>query len=172
LSKAYRLPEDLRATLSKPLGRLFSGKDLEGKEFWELVNGSSMVISVGDRVTETIGFQRPPDLQIVDGMERRKKREPPSTSYARLIEVENPAGVLTDDAIDAVKSAFSGSKPARVLVTGEEDLVAIPAIVFAPDSATVFYGQPGEGIVAVGADPRAKARSRAIMAAMGITNIG
>jgi GTP-dependent dephospho-CoA kinase len=173
LPKAYNLPEDLRATLAKPLGRLFTVEELGGREFRELVMDSSFVVSVGDRVTETLGAMgRPPDVQIVDGMERRKKRTPPEMPYARLIEVENPAGTLTEEAIEGVRSAVSGTKPVRVLVDGEEDLVAIPAIAFAPESTIVFYGQPGEGIVAVKADLRAKARSLVILNAMGLPKVG
>jgi uncharacterized protein (UPF0218 family) len=172
LQKAYKLPESLRPRLAKPLGRFFAAGEVEGAEFRGLVTKSHFVVTVGDRVTETVGAMgRTPDIQVVDGKENRKGREPPDVPYARLIEVANPAGGLTEEAIDGIRAAFEGKKPARVLVDGEEDLMAIPVIALAPVSAVVFYGQPGEGIVAVQADAKSKSRNRAILSEMGIPEL-
>lgn len=169
---AYKLPERLRSRLAKPLGRFFTAEQVRGTAFAKLVAGSEMVVTVGDKVTETVfGLGRTPDVQVVDGMERRMKREPPDVPYVTLIRVRNPAGVLTKEAIVGVRTAFKGKKPARVLVDGEEDLVAIPVIAVAPAAAVVFYGQPGEGIVAVKAVASTKARNRAILAEMGIADL-
>jgi len=41
----------------------------------------------------------------------------------------------------------------------------------APASAVVFYGQPGEGVVAIRADAITKSRNREILAKMGIKGI-
>jgi uncharacterized protein (UPF0218 family) len=172
LQDAYRLPLGLRSRLARPLGRLFTGEEAKKKAFAETVSGAKMVITVGDKVTETIySLGRTPDIQVVDGLERRMKRVPPEVPYSRLMEVRNPAGVLTKEAIIGVRSAYRGKKPVRLLVEGEEDLVAIPVIAFAPASAVVFYGQPGVGIVVVKADARAKARNRSVMAKMGIKGL-
>lgn len=168
----YPLPVELRKELAKPLGRVFEGEEVSGEEFAELVGAASMVITVGDRVTETLaGMGRTPDVQVVDGVERRAKRRPPEIAYSRLIRVENPAGVLTDSAIDGMLEAFSGEKPARVSVDGEEDLLAMLAIAMAPVSAVVFYGQPGVGVVAVKANGVTKSQNRAILARMGIKRL-
>lgn len=170
MPKAHKLPKGLRTKLSKPLGNLFNAGELEGKEFVNLVKESAMLITVGDRVTETVGAAgRVPDVQVVDSKENRKAREPPSVPYATLVRSKNPAGGLTEETLDAVKSAMAGKKPARLLVDGEEDLVAVPVIAFAPVSAVVLYGQPGVGIVAVRADARAKSRSRKILSDMGFS---
>jgi GTP-dependent dephospho-CoA kinase len=129
-------------------------------------------VTVGDRVTETFGkLGRIPDVQLVDGLENRKKRETPDVPYKRQVKVRNPAGTITDEAINGIREAFRGAKPARVLVDGEEDLLAIPVIALAPESAVVFYGQPGEGIVAVKADAETKTRNRTILSEMGISEI-
>lgn len=131
-----------------------------------------MVIAVGDRVTETLGkMGRTPDVQVVDGVERRAAREFPNVPYARLIRVRNPAGTLTATAITGMKKAFLGKKPVRVQVKGEEDLMAMLAIAMAPVSALVIYGQPGVGVVAVKTNAVAKARNRVILAEMGIVGI-
>lgn len=158
----------MRKKLARPLGRLFSREEIESGVFAKAVRNSGMVVSVGDRVTEVLGeMGRVPDVQIVDARENRKAREPPDVPHGRLIRVKNPAGYITAEAIEGIKRAFEGKKPARVLVDGEEDLLAIPAVALAPLHADVFYGQPGEGIVMVRADASAKARDRALLAKMG-----
>lgn len=169
---AYALPEGLRQQLAKPMGRVFSGDQVAGDEFRRLVVESPMVVTVGDRVTDTIAAMRmTPAVQVVDGVERREKRTPPVVEYSRLIKVRNPAGTLTDEAIDGMLSAFAGEKPVRVEVEGEEDLMAMLAISFAPVSAVVFYGQPGVGVVAVQVNGDTKSRNREILAKMGIKRL-
>ena len=169
---AYELPQGMRSRLAKPLGRLFTGEGTKNKHFAAAVSEAKMVITVGDKVTESVyALGRTPDIQVVDGFERRMKRLPPEVPYSRLIEVKNPAGFLTNEAIAGVRAAYRGKKPVRVLVEGEEDLVAIPIIALAPSTAVIFYGQPGIGIVAVKADAKVKARNRSIMAEMGIRNL-
>ena len=169
---SHRLPEALRSTLAVPMGRLYSPDAIKGKEFTRLVMEAPFVITVGDRVTETLGAMgRVPELQVVDSKENRKSREPPKVAFAKLLRTNNPAGTLTDGTIEAVREALKGPKPARVLVEGEEDLVAVPVIVMAPFAALVLYGQPGEGVVAVRADAAAKSRSRDILSLMGIRDL-
>ena len=168
----HRLPEELRTRLAAPLGTVYSAEDAKGPDFGRLVRSAPMTITVGDRVTDTLGAMgRTPDVQVVDGVERRVARAVPSVPYARLIRVRNPAGTLTEGAIAGMRKAFLGKKPVRVQVEGEEDLMAMLAIAMAPVSAIVFYGQPGVGVVAVRADAIAKSRNRVILAQMGIRGI-
>lgn len=172
MPKVYRLPEGLRTRLSRPIGRLFSAEEVKGQSFAEVVREAPMVITVGDRVTETLGAQgRVPDVQIVDSRENRKGRAPPDVAFARKIEVGNPPGTITEGAIEGIREALRGQKPARVAVEGEEDLMALPVIALAPLSAVIFYGQPGEGIVMVTADAESKSRNRIILAEIGISDI-
>ena len=169
---AHRLPEELRKKLATPLGRVYSGEEAAGGEFRDLVLQASMVITVGDRVTETLAnLGRPPEVQVVDGVERRNRREPPRVPYRRLIRVKNPAGTLTDEAMEGMRKAFGGEKPARVLVDGEEDLMTMLAVAMAPVSSSVFYGQPGVGVVTVKVDGTSKSRNRAMLAEMGIRDL-
>ena len=169
MGRTYRLPEELRTRLAAPLGTVYSAEEAKGPDFERLVRSAPMTITVGDRVTDTLGAMgRTPDVQVVDGIERRVVRAVPTVPYARLIKVNNPAGMLTGDAIAGMKKALLGKKPVRVQVEGEEDLMAILAIAMAPLSAIVFYGQPGIGVVVVKANALAKSRNRAILAKMGI----
>ena len=162
----------MRPRLAKPLGKLFEAEVLDDESFARLVKSAPMVTTVGDRVTDTLGAMgRVPDVQIVDSKENRKARKPPDVPYVRLVRAKNPAGTITAQALDGIREAFGGSKPVRVLVEGEEDLLAIPAVIFAPISSTVFYGQPGEGIVAVKVDARSKSSCREILGKMGIVDV-
>ena len=172
MRRVFKLPEELRPTLGEPMGRVYSGGETEGSEFRSLVAGAPMVITVGDRVTDTLGaLGRTPEVQVVDGVERRSRREFPAVPYSRLIKVVNPAGTLTLAAVDGMREAFGGEKPVRVEVEGEEDLMAMVAIAMAPISAVVFYGQPGVGVVVVKATATSKARSRGLLAEMGIERL-
>ena len=172
MRRMYRLPEELRTRLAAPLGTVYSAEEAKGPDFERLVRSASMTVTVGDRVTDTLGAMgRTPDVQVVDGVERRVVRAVPTVPYARLIRVKNPAGMITEEAITGMKKAFLGKKPVRVHVEGEEDLMAMLAIAMAPVSAIVFYGQPETGVVAVKANAIAKSRNRAILAQMGIRGI-
>jgi GTP-dependent dephospho-CoA kinase len=135
--------------------------------FISLLRASPFVVTVGDRVTETMQeLGRTPDVQIIDEVERRVRRQAPDVPYVKLFKASNPAGTITQEAILAIEGAFAGEKPARVLVDGEEDLLVIPTIVSAPAGSTLFYGQPGKGVVLVVVDERAKASSRLLMSSM------
>ncbi len=172
MRRVYRLPEGLRSRLAQPLGQVFSAEEAAGPEFAKMAREAPMVVTVGDRVTDTLGEAgRTPDVQVVDGVERRSRRELPNVPYARLVKVRNPAGTLTNSAITGVRRAFLGRKPVRVQVDGEEDLMAMLAIAMAPVSALVFYGQPGVGVVAVKANAVSKSRNRAMLAKMGVKGI-
>lgn len=169
----YRLPEKMRPRLAKPSGRLFGAAELRKPVFEKVVNDILTIATVGDRVTETLWrFGRVPEVQVVDSRENRKERKPPDVPYERIIRARNPPGTITQDAIDAITEAFRGRKPARVLVDGEEDLLAIPTVVLAPVSAGVLYGQPGVGIVLVRVTAASKSQNRALLAKMGAPVIG
>ena len=172
MRRVYGLPEELRPKLAKPLGRVFTGEEAASAEFANFVRLAPMVITVGDRVTESLGaIGRTPDVQVVDGVERRSRRKPPELPYRRLVRVKNPAGTLTTSAIEGMRKAFGGTKPVRVLVEGEEDLMALLAVAMAPISSLVFYGQPGVGVVAVKVSAVSKSRNRGLLAGMGIKGL-
>jgi hypothetical protein len=126
-----------------------------------------MLITVGDRVTEFAHqLGRTPDVQVVDEIERRQNRGAPDVPYSLQLKAKNPAGSITAEAIVAVRKAVKGKKPVRVLIDGEEDLLAIPAIEAALPGSILLYGQPGMGVVVVVVDARAKASVARIISSM------
>ncbi len=164
----YVLTPSLRRRLKKPLGRLFLSVDVRGEEFLALVTAASLVVTVGDRATETLQETtgRSPDVFVVDGMERRSAREIPRVAHGSTIKARNPAGRITKAALSAMRRAFAGEKPVMVLIDGEEDLLTIPAVIEAPAGAVVFYGQPLEGVVAVLVDEKTRASARDVLMRM------
>jgi len=123
----------------------------------------SKVTTVGDvvsRETHAAGIQV--GLRIVDQMTLRKRISPVEIKAERTYRVKNPAGVITSEAWDTIREALK-DREAVIFVDGEEDLLAIPAVLESPDNALVIYGQPSEGLVVVTASPQKKSDVRKIM---------
>lgn len=161
-----RLPGRMRAALKEPLGCLMPEPSITRKLVLSRV--SAPAITVGDRTTERLlGWQVPVRLQIVDGAERRGARAPPPLPPGTVQKrCRNPAGALSDEAVEAVREGLSSEAPVRILVDGEEDLLALPACALAPDGASLFYGQPGEGMVAVRVDAGVRRKTQKMIDVM------
>jgi GTP-dependent dephospho-CoA kinase len=126
-------------------------------------NKPSKLTTVGDVVSrETLAAGIQVGLRIVDQMTLRKKINPIEIKAERTYRVKNPAGVITMEAWDTIKQALK-EREALILVDGEEDLLAIPAVLESPDNALVVYGQPSEGLVVVTASAEKKSEVRKIM---------
>jgi len=157
------LPESLRSELKRPLGPI----ETDAESLIAAVDGP--LVTVGDIVTyhlEEAG--RTPDVALFDS---RTKREPVAESIGAAlaegdVRVENPAGTLTADLLVALRETIDAREPVRIRVDGEEDLAALPAIIAAPEGASVVYGQPGEGMVHVQVDQAARERARDIVSRM------
>ncbi len=116
-------------------------------------------MTVGDATTaRLLLFRIVPDLSVIDGKERRAK-----TSRSKLIALiedrdsknlsflhcSNKPGTVSRSAIATIREALKMPFPVRILVTGEEDLLALPLFVIVPNGSVVLYGQPLEGMVIV-----------------------
>ena len=130
----------------------------------EYLSDNSYIITVGDRTTEKmIDFGLIPSLQIIDGVEKREKRELPKLENATELTVDNPAAEITSQSIDVIKQAFTLPSPVRIVVNGEEDLLVIPVCVHAPDNSIVLYGQPHEGLVVVEITPEIRNKTQSLL---------
>lgn len=155
------LPPELRSALKDPMGPI----ETDAETLLERVDGP--LIAVGDVVTyHFLEADRQPDVVVVDG--RTKRREVDEeiretvTSGASL-EVTNPPADVTAALVRALLDALAAEKPTTILVEGEEDLAVLPAIVAAPDGATVVYGQPDEGMVRVCVTEEIRAEIRSLL---------
>ena len=159
------LPENLRQKLRSPLGVLIKDNDPEKEKTIRDMYSESNVITVGDRTTEILlNLGLIPQIQVVDGLEKRNKRDIPQIeSINTELVCDNPASEITDDAISIIKNAFSSKPPVRITVNGEEDLLVLQICIEAPDKSIVMYGQPNEGLVIVEITPDVRAKVQKLL---------
>lgn len=155
------MPEILRPQLQLPLDTVLTGSDIARSV---ASHKQAMVITVGDVATKTLlDMQILPFLSIIDGKVGRKpftdsldqlralqKHQPQKVGPFKAKVTSGP-GYISKEAVAEIKRALQ--KPentaAVIVISGEEDLLALPAIIHAPVGSVVYYGQPGEGLVEV-----------------------
>ena len=146
------------------MGVLLPEDIADKKHILEYLSDDSYIITVGDRTTEKmIDFGLIPSLQIIDGVEKREKRELPKLENATKLTVDNPAAEITAQSIDVIKQAFTLQSPVRIVVNGEEDLLVIPVCVHAPENSVVLYGQPNKGLVIVKVTPEIRNKTQGLL---------
>ncbi len=161
------LPDNLRDKLKKPLGILLKDSDVTKESILKNIPTGSFVISVGDVTTEKlIKYEIIPSLQIVDGLEKRVKREMPLANVKTTLNCTNPPAEITTESLNTIKKAFQSTTPVRIAVIGEEDLLVLPVVVFAPENSVVLYGQPNEGLVIVPINAEIRNKAQSIMDSM------
>ena len=155
------LPDDLRAELKEPIGPV----ETDAERLLSDVDGP--LIAVGDVVTyHLLEAGRAPDVALVD---ERTEREAVDEDVRETVAAEthleavNPPAEISVDVIEALLEGLARAEPTTIMVEGEEDLVALPAIVAAPEGASVVYGQPGEGMVHVLVTDDHRAEMRALL---------
>lgn len=149
--------------LKQPFGTLIPDKQVTKQYLASMLQGGNKVIAVGDATTERlVNFGMTPDVAVVDGMERRSRRGAPSY-HAKELRCENPAGTISKGAVKVLQDALKEKPPVRVIVDGEEDLLALPVFAMAPEGSVVLYGQPLEGLVIVKITPAKQRQARDLM---------
>ena len=163
-----QLPDDLRDQLKNPLGNLISDNDPNKENIIKKISTESIIITVGDRTTENLlQLDIKPQIQIVDGLEKRNKRTVPIDDKTNTkLFCKNPPGEITDESIQVIQKAFSSEPPVRIIIDGEEDLLVIPVCIHAPENSIVMYGQPNEGLVVVTITPEIRAKVQKILDVM------
>ena len=163
-----KLPENLREQLKTPLGDLIKEEYVCKEKILSKISSESIVITVGDKTTEKIiHFGIMPQIQVIDGLEKRNQRNIPVDETIRTeLTCKNPSGEITEESIQTIQKAFSCELPVRVIVKGEEDLLVIPVCICAPENSVVMYGQPNEGLVLVRVTPEIQAKVQKILDSM------
>jgi len=163
-----QLPDDLRDQLKNQLGNLINDNDPNKENIIKNFFAESVIITVGDRTTENmlqLGLK--PQIQIIDGLEKRSECAVPADDTINTkLSCKNPPGEITEESIQVIQKAFSSEPPVRITVDGEEDLLVIPACIFAPENSVVMYGQPNEGLVIVTITPEIRAKVQKILDVM------
>ena len=164
------MPEVLRSSL----GRGFLGVRVCGDEervtrrLLDLLGECRGVVVVGDfacsRLVEA-GYV--PGVCVVDGTTRRTEAQPLAVGlFDRTVECENPRSHVCLEAAERLAEAVRASELGErslVLVYGEEDLLALPAIAWSPPGWCVVYGLPGCGAELVVVDEGAAEVARRIL---------
>jgi len=145
-----KLPRSLRQELRQPLGPII--KNIEKR----VLDVGGVGVSVGDVSTiELIQAGIKPDIAVVDLFVQRKRKysnlsELNINSDFKVVTVRNPAGALTKQSVQLISKLFNqlSTRSSNYLihvVDGEEDLLTLPIILFAPLGSVVYYGQPPIG---------------------------
>lgn len=159
---AYTLTPKLADQFKKPFGKLIEGTADETMAVLKNMIRTEkppIIISVGDVVSRNLhAFGMQPQLSVIDNISLRSQKEQAPISHGeKIIAIRNPQGAITEEAIETIKAALIGKEHIHVVVDGEEDLLVITAVQYAPLNAFVVYGQPHIGIVVVKVTPDKKA---------------
>jgi GTP-dependent dephospho-CoA kinase len=168
MKAAYTLTDKLRIKLKEPFGSLIEGPvDQTMAKLAELIAQEKppMIISVGDVVSKNLHLKGiHPQLTVIDKISLRSQPTLPVEAHGEeTVKVKNPQGTITDEAIEAVKQAIDSKKHTHIVVDGEEDLLTLIAVLYAPANSFVVYGQPHCGIVVVKATSQKKAEVKGFL---------
>ena len=159
-----KLPDSLRDQLKIPLGILLPIDQDNKTNIQKYLSDDSYIITVGDRTTEKmIDFDLIPSLQIIDGLEKRIKRDILKLGSAFELKIDNPAAEITLESIEIIKKAFTMNSPIRLTVNGEEDLLVLPVCIHAPENSVILYGQPNKGLVLVQITTEIRNKAQALL---------
>ena len=166
----YTITPVLRTKFKEPFGTLIQGSfDKTMSKMKELVNEERPLrtISVGDVVSRNLHEHNiNPQLTIIDTKFLRNQNMPEKISVEKTVHVNNPKGTITEEAIFAIKEALEKNEHTHIVVDGEEDLLTLIAVLYAPENAIVVYGQPYSGIVVVKVTSEKKAQAKEFLKAM------
>lgn len=167
---AYSLTPKLRVRLKTPIGVLIHGSFAETMKIFKNMiekENPQYVVSVGDTVTRNL-IENYVNLRvaIVDNKVMRRSVSPIPLRMEKTIYVKNPPGTITKEAATAIREALENNCNVNVVVDGEEDLLALVAVLYSSENSFVVYGQPYEGIVVVKVTSEKKREVAAILETM------
>lgn len=166
----YSLTSELRIKLKAPIGTLIRGSFAETtKIFKNMVEKEKpvLIVSVGDTVTRNLSKNHVSlHLAIVDNRAMRRSVTPVPLKMEKTMYIKNPQGIITDEAIESIRKALKSVCNVKIVVNGEEDLLALVAVLHSPENSFVVYGQPHEGIVVVKVTQEKKDEIAAILRTM------
>ena len=146
----------MRDELKLPMGPVIEETELD-----ERLEGAGSLATVGDMTTATLdrmGYI--PQLAIVDYQTKRAKDPMWEEATAKVgemtVSVRNQAATITSLMYNRIIEAWASPRSVKIVVDGEEDLAALPAILHAPEGATVIYGIPDMGLCLVHVDEGAR----------------
>lgn len=160
--KQLVLPDSLRSTLHEPLGKIVP----ETKNVVSSLSNNAFVIAVGDIVAAKLSENNyTPAIRIIDQMNRRQKIV--EVLFNKGVRADNQHGTIQTNAVvlmqSMIKKYVDTKEPQTLIIDGEEDLLALPAIMFAPLDSIVLYGQYGKGVIVNKVTESLKAKVRSLL---------
>lgn len=163
------LPKKNRQFFKQPLGKLLKGSQYKLEWAGNLVSRSMQknsypyIITVGDIATKTLfDTGTIPNLSIID---YRCQRQPIPASITNYLpdftfRSVNIAGTINNQAANIIAKGINkmilDQHSVLIKIKGEEDLLVLPAILFAPLNTAIYYGQPNQGLVEITVDEALK----------------
>ena len=170
MTVVYTITPKLRTEFKEPFGTLIQGSFHETmSKMKELVDNekTSTLISVGDVVSHNLHeYNIHPQITIIDNKFLRTQTMPEMDPVEKTVNVNNPKGTITQEAILAIKEALEKKRHTHIVVNGEEDLLTLIAVLYAPKNAYVVYGQPYSGIVVIKVTDEKKVQAQEFLNAM------
>lgn len=159
----YKITAELRKKLKKPLGKILKDADLR-----KIRKNGKKITAIGDRTAITFIKEGIfPDIYVYDCKEKRKRIHEKDLKILDMIpyekiEIKNKRGTIQEE----IWAVFEEAKKrkTKIRVSGEEDLLAIPAIIML--DGTVYYGQAGKGIIEVAITKKTKKDAEKILEQM------
>lgn len=140
------ITKHLRQVLKKPLGILIEGAPEEtikiAKNYIKDLK-PPLIVAVGDIVSRNL-LQADVKINVfvVDGKTLRTSEETIGKSGKYILHLKNRPALIEKKSWKILKKAYSLKDLVEIRVEGEEDLLALPAVMLAPNRSLVFYGQP------------------------------
>jgi uncharacterized protein (UPF0218 family) len=170
MAVTYIVTPEVLSKFQEPFGVLIQGpsaKTVQKLKSLLVREKPPMVISVGDTVSRNFAKHHvSTQLSITDNKSHRRRLQPQSFPEKCFVKVKNPQGTITPQAVASLKEALESEKPVHILVEGEEDLLTLIAVLYAPKDAIVVYGQPHVGVVVVKVTPEKRAEAERILKSM------
>ena len=152
--------------LKEPFGVLIKDNKVNKASLDQELQGARKIITVGDTTTEKLvhlGYI--PDISVVDGKEKRiKKNKIFEYPADKVLHFENHPGELDEliivEILQLTQSKFENK--IKFIIEGEEDLIALPFLMYSPDNWVICYGQPHQGLVIVHVNEDSRNRAKLI----------
>ena len=130
-----------------------------------------VLVSIGDYVTSLLlkHLNARPRLIIIDCRVMRTSNSSICSDIGsllsdyRLVNIRNPRSKITREALDAIQDSLYNHDKTVIIVDGEEDLLALPSILFVPIESIVAYGYPRIATLLVKVTPKLKQEVRDIL---------
>ncbi len=101
--------------------------------------GNGRIITIGDIVSLNFLEYFKSDIIVIDHISRRKKLKQTIKNLPETVSCTNPPGTINFECVTALHKILSKGRGA-LYVKGEEDLLALPAIILCREGDFIIYG--------------------------------